>query len=155
MDNYLIIEKLGSGTFGVVYKAFNKQTDEIVAIKKLLHKYEESSSVKIIINREVKSLVFNKHENIVKLKEIINEKNTIFLVFEYMQGSLHHCMVHRTKANAPFSEAEVRHVCFQILQGLAYMHHNGYIHRDLKPGNLLVYNDVVKISDLGACTRDE
>jgi protein kinase len=60
-------------------------------------------------------------------------------------------MVNRVKA--PFSETEIRDLCFQIFQGLAYMHDNGYIHRDLKPENLLVSNDVIKISDFG-CARE-
>ncbi|PWA55054.1 Serine/threonine-protein kinase MHK [Artemisia annua] len=50
----------------------------------------------------------------------------------------------------PFSETKIRYLCFQIFQGLAYMHHKGYFHRDLKPDNLLVNNDVIKIADLGS-----
>ncbi|KAL8266902.1 hypothetical protein R6Q59_004246 [Mikania micrantha] len=149
MEKYQIIQKLGSGSFGVVWKAFNKQTHETVAIKKLSLTYESSSSV-IIIKREVKSLMFNKHPNIVSLKEVISENKIIFLVFEYMQGSLYDVMINRSIKTAPFSEAEIRHVCYQILQGLACMHQNGYIHRDLKPENLLVSNYVIKIGDLGS-----
>ncbi|KAK9058717.1 hypothetical protein SSX86_023559 [Deinandra increscens subsp. villosa] len=146
MEKYEILEELGGGSYGVVWKAINKHTHETVAIKKLLTKYE-SPSAKMMINREVKSLEFNKHENIVTLKEIINRNNTIFLVFECMEGSLHDRMTARTK---PFSETEIRDMCFQIFQGLAFMHRNGYIHRDLKPMNVLVSNNVVKISDLGS-----
>ncbi|KAK9049574.1 hypothetical protein SSX86_031459, partial [Deinandra increscens subsp. villosa] len=148
MEKYQIIKKLGSGSYGAVWKAFNKETHETVAIKKLLTKYE-SSSDKIMIEREVKSLVFNRHENIIELKEIINQNNTIFLVFECMHGSLHDRMNERKKFMTKFSESEIRDVCFQIFQGLAYMHHNGYIHRDLKPMNVLVSDNVVKIGDFG------
>ncbi|KAL8214956.1 hypothetical protein R6Q57_004405 [Mikania cordata] len=152
MDKYQIIEKLGSGSYGVVWKAINKQTQETVAIKKLFLKYESPSSI-IMIKREIKSLMFNKHKNIVKLKDIINENNTIFLVFEFMaQGSLHDRIINRL-IDAPFSEAEIKAMCYQIFQGLACMHHNGYIHRDLKPMNLLVSNDVIKIGDFGSARK--
>ncbi|KAK9057315.1 hypothetical protein SSX86_022150 [Deinandra increscens subsp. villosa] len=153
MEKYQLIEELGGGSFGVVWKAFNKQTHETVAIKKLLTKYDDST--KTMIRREIKSLVSNRHQNIVALKEIINRNNTIFLVFEFMDGSLHDLMLHRMNNASPFSETEIRDVCFQIFRGLAHMHRNGYIHRDLKPANLLVSNVdhdhvVVKISDLGS-----
>ncbi|KAK9057131.1 hypothetical protein SSX86_024498 [Deinandra increscens subsp. villosa] len=154
MEKYEIMEKLGGGTFGVVWKALNKQTRETVAIKKLLTKYE-SSSDKLMIKREVKSLLFNKdHENIVTLKDIINENNTIFLVFEHMESSLYDRM---KIMKAPFSESQIREICFQIFKGLAYMHQNGYIHRDLKPMNLLVSENVIKIGDFGSAreTKDE
>ncbi|KAK9058929.1 hypothetical protein SSX86_022059 [Deinandra increscens subsp. villosa] len=82
MEKYQIMEELGGGSFGVVWKAFNKQTHETVAIKKLLTKYDDST--KTMIRREIKSLASNRHQNIVALKEIINRNNTIFLVFEFM-----------------------------------------------------------------------
>lgn len=85
--------------------------------------------------------------NIVKLKEAVVENNILFLVFEYMECTLFDRMRHKTN---PFSETEIRNLCFQIFQGLAYMHNEvGYFHRDLKPANLLVSKNVIKIADLG------
>ncbi|PWA41408.1 phosphorylase kinase, gamma catalytic subunit [Artemisia annua] len=146
MEKYQLLESLGHGSFGVVFKAFNKQTHEVVAIKKLMTKY--CSKEECMNLTEVKSLVkmHNNHANIIRLKEVINLNDTLFLVFEYMECNLYQRMIQHEK---PFSETEIRNICFQVFQGLAYMHHNGYFHRDLKPENLLINKDIVKIADLG------
>ncbi|KAK2995064.1 hypothetical protein RJ640_024522 [Escallonia rubra] len=96
--------------------------------------------------REVKSLRKMNHPNIVKLKEVIRENDILYFVFEYMECNLYQLIKDRGKL---FSEAEVRNWCFQVFQGLAYMHQRGYFHRDLKPENLLVSKDLIKIADFG------
>ncbi|QHN86219.1 Cyclin-dependent kinase [Arachis hypogaea] len=70
------------------------------------------------------------HPNIVKLKEVIRESDILYFVFEYMECNLYQLMKDREKM---FSEGEVRNWCFQVFQGLAYMHQWGYFHRYLKP----------------------
>ncbi|XP_057963873.1 cyclin-dependent kinase F-4 [Malania oleifera] len=145
MERYKIIKEVGDGTFGSVWRAINKRTGEIVAIKKMKKKYyawEECINL-----REVKSLRKMNHPNIVKLKEVIRENDILYFVFEYMECNLYQLMMDRGKAL--FSEAEVRNWCFQVFQGLAYMHQKGYFHRDLKPENLLVTKDIIKIADFG------
>ncbi|KAL4343973.1 hypothetical protein AHAS_Ahas11G0131900 [Arachis hypogaea] len=72
------------------------------------------------------------HPNIVKLKEVIRESDILYFVFEYMECNLYQLMKDREKM---FSEGEVRNWCFQVFQGLAYMHQWGYFHRYLKPAN--------------------
>ncbi|THG16369.1 hypothetical protein TEA_019164 [Camellia sinensis var. sinensis] len=118
---YKIIKEVGDGTFGTVWRAINKQTGE-VSLRKM------------------------SHPNIVKLKEVIREHDILYFVFEYMDFNLYQLMKDRAKL---FSEAEVKNWCFQVFQGLAYMHQRGYFHRDLKPENLLVSKDVIKIADFG------
>ncbi|XP_071737327.1 cyclin-dependent kinase F-4-like isoform X1 [Rutidosis leptorrhynchoides] len=86
------------------------------------------------------------HPNIVKLKEVIRENDILYFVFEYMECCLYQLMKDRLKL---FSETEIRNWCFQVFQGLAYMHQRGYFHRDLKPENFLVSKDVIKIADFG------
>ncbi|KAL8112778.1 cyclin-dependent kinase F-4 [Apium graveolens] len=144
MERYNIIKEVGSGTFGSVWKAMNKQTGEIVAIKKMKKKYY--SWEECINLREVKSLRKMSHSNIVKLKEVIRENDILYFVFEYMECNLYELMKDRRKL---FSEAEVRNWCFQVFQGLAYMQQRGYFHRDLKPENLLVSEHLIKIADFG------
>ncbi|KAK1273456.1 Cyclin-dependent kinase F-4 [Acorus gramineus] len=141
---YKIIKEVGDGTFGSVWRAINKQTGEVVAIKKIKRKYyswEECMNL-----REVKSLRRMNHPNIIKLKEVFRENDVLYFVFEYMEYNLYQLMKDRGKL---FSEAEVRNWCFQIFQALAYMHQHGYFHRDLKPENILVTKDVIKIADFG------
>ncbi|CAH9080668.1 unnamed protein product [Cuscuta epithymum] len=155
MDRYHIINEVGNGTFGSVWRALNLQTGEMVAIKKM--KKEYYSWEECINLREVKSLRKMNHPNIVKLKEVIRENDNLFFVFEYMERNLYELMKERernlyelTKERGKlFSETEVRNWCFQVFQGLAYMHQRGYFHRDLKPENLLVSKDIIKIADFG------
>ncbi|KAA8521259.1 hypothetical protein F0562_011904 [Nyssa sinensis] len=144
MERYKIIKEVGDGTFGSVWRAINKQTGEVVAIKKMKRKYY--SWEECINLREVKSLRKMNHPNIVKLKEVIREHDILYFVFEYMECNLYQLMKDRGKL---FSEAEIRNWCFQVFQGLAYMHQRGYFHRDLKPENLLVSKDIIKIADFG------
>ncbi|XP_042427407.1 cyclin-dependent kinase F-4-like [Zingiber officinale] len=144
MDRYKLIKEVGDGTFGTVWRAINKQSGEVVAIKKLKRKYyswEECLNL-----REVKSLRRLNHPNIVKLKEVIRDSDMLHLVFEYMDCNLYQLMKERGK---PFSNVEIRNWCFQIFRALAYMHQHGYFHRDLKPENLLVIKNLVKIADFG------
>ncbi|KAK7346170.1 hypothetical protein VNO80_20685 [Phaseolus coccineus] len=144
MERYKLIKEVGDGTFGSVWRAINKQSGEVVAIKKMKKKYY--SWEECVNLREVKSLRKMNHPNIVKLKEVIRECDTLCLVFEYMEFNLYQLMKNREKL---FSENDVRNWCFQVFQGLACMHQRGYFHRDLKPENLLVTKDVIKIADFG------
>ncbi|KAK1417821.1 hypothetical protein QVD17_26955 [Tagetes erecta] len=144
MERYKIIKEVGNGSFGVVWRALNKQNGEVVAIKKMKRKYY--SWEECINLREVKSLRKMNHPNIVKLKEVVRENDILYFVFEYMECSLYQLMKDRLKA---FLEGRIKNWCFQVFQGLAYMHQRGYFHRDLKPENFLVSKDVIKIADFG------
>ncbi|KAJ0113015.1 hypothetical protein Patl1_03636 [Pistacia atlantica] len=144
MERYKLIKEVGDGTFGSVWRAINKQSGEVVAIKKMKKKYY--SWDECINLREVKSLRKMNHPNIVKLKEVIRENDILYFVFEYLECNLYQLMKDREKL---FSETEIRNWCFQVFQGLAYMHQRGYFHRDLKPENLLVSKDIIKIADFG------
>ncbi|KAI4327976.1 hypothetical protein L6164_020377 [Bauhinia variegata] len=144
MERYKLIKEVGDGTFGSVWRAINKHTGEVVAIKKMKKKYY--SWEECVNLREVKSLRKMNHPNIVKLKEVIRESDILYFVFEYMECNLYQLMKDREKL---FPEGQVRNWCFQVFQGLAYMHQRGYFHRDLKPENLLVTKDIVKIADFG------
>ncbi|KAL5968009.1 Serine/threonine-protein kinase ICK, partial [Taenia solium] len=94
-----------------------------------------------------KTLKRLEHPCIVKLKEVIREKDELYFVFEYMKENLYEMMKRRKR---PFSEESVRKITRQVLDGLAYMHKQGYFHRDLKPENLLCSGvDVVKLADFG------
>lgn len=144
MERYKITKELGDGTCGSVYEAICLETYEIVAVKKMKRKFyfwDECINL-----REVKALRKLNHPNIIKLKEIVRENNELFFIFEYMELNLYQIMRDRQR---PFTEAEIKHLMHQMLQGLAHMHRNGYFHRDLKPENLLVTDDCIKIADFG------
>ncbi|KAG0478451.1 hypothetical protein HPP92_013170 [Vanilla planifolia] len=144
MERYRLIKEIGDGTCGSVYKAVNLENSEIVAIKRMkrkFHYWEECMNL-----REVKLLQKLNHPNIIKLKEIVKENSELFLIFEHMDYNLYQVI---RDCQRPFSESEIRSLMSQVLQGLSYMHRNGYFHRDLKPENLLVKNEIIKIADFG------
>ncbi|KAJ3072246.1 hypothetical protein HDU98_003989 [Podochytrium sp. JEL0797] len=147
-EKFEIVKQLGDGSFGSVMMGKNKLTGEIVAIKQMKKKFktwEECTSL-----REVKSLAkLSKHINIIKLKEVIRDAQTeqLCFVFEFMEGNLYQRM--RDRDGRFFSDAEVKKYTYQILLGLQHMHKHGFFHRDMKPENLLMTGDLVKIADFG------
>ena len=148
MDKYETIKAVGDGSFGSVTKARNKFSNEIVAIKRM--KAQFASWDEAMKLREVKSLRKLNHYNIVKLKEVIRQQDSLYFVFEFMERNLYERLSKSVNANGPPNENEIRRMAYDSIQGIAACHKNGYFHRDLKPENLLINNDdVVKIADFG------
>lgn len=144
MDRYKLQKAIGDGTYGAVLKATNKKTGEVVAIKKMKKKYYSwDECIKL---REVRALKKLNHPNIVKLKEVIRENDELFFVFEYMEQNVYQLIKDRTKM---LPESRIRNVMYQVFLSLAYMHKFGFFHRDMKPENLLITNDVCKLADFG------
>ena len=143
MEKYKIIETVGDGTYGTVFKGINTKTNEYVAIKKKKKKYtdwDECLSLK-----EVQALLTLKHSNIVTLNELILQKNELNMIFEFIGQNL----FEYAKNMNEIPEYKIRNISFQILQGLAYMHKNNFFHRDMKPENILISGDQVKLADFG------
>lgn len=107
-------------------------------MKRKFYSWEECMNL-----REVTSLRKLNHPSIVKLKEVIRENDELYFVFEYLDCNLYQIMKDRDKL---LPEAKIRNWLYQIFQGLAYMHKHGYFHRDMKPENVLVKQDTVKIA---------
>ncbi|KAI8902161.1 kinase-like domain-containing protein [Globomyces pollinis-pini] len=146
MNKYRIIKQLGDGSFGTVLQADNLETNETVAIKKMKKKYYSWNECLNL--REVKSLKkINNHINIIRLKEVIRENDELHFVFEFADGNLYQKM--KEQEGIPFPITDVKRYTFEVLQGLAFMHKHGFFHRDMKPENLLLVNDVIKIADFG------
>lgn len=145
MNRYITLTQLGDGTYGTVVLGQRKDTGEKVAIKRMKRKYyswEEAMNL-----REVKSLKKLSHPNIVKLKEVIRENDTLYFVFEYMKENLYQMIKDR---DTHLPEPELKSILFQVLTGLAFMHRHGFFHRDLKPENLLCSGpELIKIADFG------
>ena len=150
-----MLTRLGGGSFADVYKAREKSTGDIVAIKILKKKYKKFEECTEL--RECKSLqILNKistyekgFENIINLKNIIFTKKTgtLNLIFEYMEKDLLELMKSLEPKHLP--EERIRDIVYQTLQGLSYMHKYGFFHRDIKPENLLFLGDKMKIADFG------
>ncbi|PIC53922.1 hypothetical protein B9Z55_000034 [Caenorhabditis nigoni] len=138
-------KRLGDGTFGEVMLAKKIDTGDRVAIKRMKKKFyswEEAMSL-----REVKSLKKLNHPNIIKLREVIRENDILYFVFEFMQENLYELMKDRDRY---FPESVIRNIIYQVLQGLSFMHKNGFFHRDMKPENIMCNGtELVKIADFG------
>ena len=151
-----MITRLGGGSFADVYKALEKSTGELVAIKVLKRKYKKFDDCEELI--EVRSLqklhndsTFNKpgEENIIKLKQVIfiKKTGTLNLIFEYMETDLLELM--KSCEPKTLKEDKIRDIMHQTLLGLAFMHKYGFFHRDMKPENLLLTKNKLKIADFG------
>lgn len=145
MEKYELMETLGNGSYGIVYKALEKETREYVAIKQMKKKYSSWEECKNL--REVKSLTILKHNNIIRVKEMIRVDDNLNLIFEFMEMNVYELMQNRSEKQ--FNENEIRSIIKQTLEATAFMHKYGVFHRDLKPENLLVKEDTIKIADFG------
>uniref|UniRef100_A0A8C6PTK9 Cyclin dependent kinase 10 n=1 Tax=Nothobranchius furzeri TaxID=105023 RepID=A0A8C6PTK9_NOTFU len=128
--------RIGEGTYGIVYRARDTKSDEIVALKKV-RMDKEKDGIPISSLREMTLLLRLRHPNIVELKEVVvgSHLESLFLVMSYCEQDLASLL---ENMQTPFSEAQVKCIILQLLRGLEYLHHNFIIHRDLKVSNLLM-----------------
>ena len=148
--SYQKIEKpgsnLGEGTYGVVYKARDRHTDEIVALKRIRLEVEDEGIPSTAL-REISLLRELTHENIVDLKDCVQQDGKLYLVFEFLDRDLKKAL---ESYNGLLDPMLVKSYLFQMCRGLAFCHARGVMHRDLKPQNLLVSRDgVLKLADFG------
>ncbi|XP_066469959.1 cyclin-dependent kinase 3 isoform X3 [Tiliqua scincoides] len=146
-DVFQKVEKIGEGTYGVVYKARNKQTGQLVALKKI-RLDSETEGVPSTAIREISLLKELKHPNIVRLLDVVHSQKKLYLVFEYLNQDLKKYMDSSRTGELPLSL--IKSYLYQLLQGVSFCHSHRVIHRDLKPQNLLI-NEVgaIKLADFG------
>mmetsp|Transcript_42931 Transcript_42931/g.108390 ORF Transcript_42931/g.108390 Transcript_42931/m.108390 type:complete len:298 (-) Transcript_42931:38-931(-) len=146
MDKYLKIDKLGEGTYGIVYKAKNLETDEIVALKRIRLESEDEG-VPCTAIREISLLKELKHPNIVRLYDVIHTEKKLTLVFEYLDQDLKKYIDER---RGILPEPTMKSFLYQLLKGVAFCHEHRVLHRDLKPQNLLINRKgELKLADFG------
>ncbi|CAK5085188.1 unnamed protein product [Meloidogyne enterolobii] len=144
-DRYRMTKKVGDGTFGEVSLAIKLDTGDVVAIKRMKKKFYSWDEAMNL--REVKSLKKLNHPNIIRLREVIRENDILYFVFEFMQENLYELMKERDRY---FPENSIRNIIYQVLQGLSYMHRNGFFHRDMKPENIMCNGtELIKVADFG------
>ncbi|KAJ5992126.1 hypothetical protein N7451_007850 [Penicillium sp. IBT 35674x] len=147
-SHYQVMEELGSGSFGTVYKAIDKTTGEIVAVK---HIDLESSEDDIQeIQQEISVLATCASAFVTQYKASFLKGHKLWIVMEYLGGGS--CL--DLLKPGVFNEAHVAIVCQQLLQGLDYLHSEGKIHRDVKAANVLLSNTgKVKLADFGVAAQ--
>ncbi|KAL8473737.1 hypothetical protein ACS0TY_030545 [Phlomoides rotata] len=147
-DSYDKLAKVGQGTYSNVYKARDKSTGKIVALKKVRFDTSEPQSVKFMA-REIIVLKKLDHPNIIKLEGIATSRMqySLYLVFDFMPSDLTK-VISRTEGR--LTEPQVKRYMQQLLSGLQHCHEKGILHRDIKGSNLLIDKDgVLKIADFG------
>ncbi|XP_055532871.1 cyclin-dependent kinase 12 isoform X2 [Wyeomyia smithii] len=156
VDVFDMIEQIGEGTYGQVYKARDRETNELVALKKVRLEHEKEG-FPITAVREIKILRQLNHKNIVNLREIVTDKQdalefrkdkgSFYLVFEYMD---HDLMGLLESGMVEFNEQNNASIMRQLLDGLNYCHKKNFLHRDIKCSNILMNNKgEVKLADFG------
>lgn len=146
MQKYEKLEKIGEGTYGTVFKAKNRETHEVVALKRV-RLDDDDEGVPSSALREICLLKELKHKNIVRLHDVLHSEKKLTLVFEYCDQDL---KKYFDSCNGEIDQDIVKSFMYQLLRGLAFCHSNNVLHRDLKPQNLLINkNGELKLADFG------
>ncbi|CDW60493.1 cyclin dependent kinase 5 [Trichuris trichiura] len=146
MQKYEKLEKIGEGTYGTVFKAKNRNSHEVVALKRV-RLDDDDEGVPSSALREICLLKELKHPNIVRLYDVVHSHKRLTLVFEYCDQDL---KKYFDSLNNEIDPQTVKSLMFQLLRGLAYCHSQNVLHRDLKPQNLLLNKSMeLKLADFG------
>lgn len=148
LGKYDVIELIGQGGMGVVLKGFDESLERHVAIKMLSRQLATSPTARRRFTREGRAVAAVNHPNVITIHAVEEQDGLPFLVMELVEGgSLHE----RIKKDAPLPLEVVLRFGSQIANGLAAAHTQGVIHRDIKPGNVMLEQQVarVKITDFG------
>lgn len=143
------LEKIGEGTYGVVYKARDKNTGKFVALKKIRPE-SENEGIPATTIREILLLKNLKHSTIINLMEVIHTEDKMYLVFEYVETDLKRLIDTYNRQNKKFDPYIVKKMAFQLCTAVNFCHSKNIFHRDLKPQNILVDSDLnIKLGDFG------
>ncbi|MCO5565815.1 hypothetical protein L7F22_019490 [Adiantum nelumboides] len=145
---YERLNQIEEGSYGVVFRARDRSSGEIVALKKLKMD-QEKNGFPITSLREIRTLMEAKHENVVRVREIVvgETLTQIFIVMDFIEHDLKTLL---QTQNMPFLASEIKTILHQLLSATALLHRNWIIHRDLKTSNLLMNNrGQIKLADFG------
>lgn len=147
LRKYEIVSKLGRGAYGIVWKAIDKKTREVVALKKCFDAFQNATDAQRTFREIMFLQELNGHENIIRLLNVLKADNDkdIYLICDYMESDLHAVI----RANI-LEEIHKQYIIYQLLKALKYMHSGQLLHRDIKPSNILLNSDCqVRVCDFG------
>ncbi|XP_066572105.1 mitogen-activated protein kinase 15 isoform X2 [Amia ocellicauda] len=145
---YEIKRRLGKGAYGIVWKAVDRKTGEVVAVKKIFDAFRNRTDAQRTFREIMFLQEFGEHPNIIKLLNVIRAQNDkdIYLVFEYMETDLHAVI----KKGNLLKDIHKCYIMYQLLKSTKFLHSGNVIHRDQKPSNVLLDTDCfVKLCDFG------
>ncbi|KAH0978647.1 hypothetical protein GBA52_005824 [Prunus armeniaca] len=145
VENYHVIELVGEGSFGKVYKGRRKYTGQTVAMKFIM-KHGKSDKDIHNLRQEIEILRKLKHENIIEMLDSFESPQEFCVVTEFAQGELFEIL----EDDKCLPEEQVQAIAKQLVRALHYLHSNRIIHRDMKPQNILIgAGSIVKLCDFG------
>jgi mitogen-activated protein kinase 15 len=147
LRKYHVGQKLGKGAYGIVWKAIDRRTNAVVALKKIFDAFQNSTDAQRTFREVMFLQEMNDHENIIKLLNVLKAENDrdLYLVFEFMETDLHAVI----RANI-LEEIHKQFIMYQLFKALKFMHSGELLHRDIKPSNLLLDSECqVKLADFG------
>ena len=155
IEDFEILNKLGEGAFGKVFKVRSKINNNIYGLKivdkKIIREKTKSEDMIKKSMREIEILKMLSHPHIIKYYTSFEKDEKLFLVTEYLaNGDLQEIINARAQLKKPFKEEELCSIFYQCLSALNYIHELGIMHRDIKPGNIFLDSDLkIKIGDFG------
>ncbi|VDL60230.1 unnamed protein product [Hymenolepis diminuta] len=148
-EDYKLIRSIGVGTYGEVYKALRLSTKDYAAVK--IIKVDAKDDIKAVL-QEIQTLRDCRHRNIVEFYDSYFRHNKLWICMEFCGGYSMQDIY--TNTRKPVDEDCIAFLSRETLQGIAYMHSHGKIHRDIKGANILLCNDgAVKIADFGVAAQ--
>jgi serine/threonine-protein kinase len=155
IPGYQLLEKIGRGSMGIVYKARQLSMDRPVAVKILHARYATNADLLRRLTREAHLAAKLSHNNIVQAIDVGSAGSIHYFVMEYVEGTT---IRHELEKGKTYGEQEALEIVVQIAQALQHAHRRGLVHRDVKPANIILTPDgVAKLADLGMAreTTDE
>jgi mitogen-activated protein kinase 15 len=147
LRKYEILQRLGRGAYGIVWKAVSRKNNQIVALKKCFDAFQNSTDAQRTFREIMYLQELRGHENIVEILNVIRSENDrdIYIITDFLESDLHAVI----KAGI-LQDIHKQYILYQIVRALKYMHSGELVHRDLKPSNILLNADcLVKLCDFG------
>ena len=149
LRRFELCQKIGRGAYGIVWKAVDKKTTKVIALKKCFEAFRNSTDAQRTFREVMYLQALSGHDNIVRLQHVISAENDrdLYLTFDYSETDLHAVI----RANI-LQDVHKQYIIYQLLKALKFIHSAGLLHRDIKPSNLLINSDChIKICDFGLC----